>query len=85
MTDTLPSQEHHDDYKSKEINENQDKETTEKQTMGAFDGIIFLVAYVVGVGIFTTVGNVHVNAVYFWHTTFLWIASGIICFFGALW
>ena len=52
--------------------------------LGVMDGAKFLVSYVVGAGIFTTVGGVHGNIGNMWLTLLLWISCGFLCLVGAL-
>ncbi len=57
--------------------------STHKQ-LGVMDGAKFLVSYVVGAGIFTTVNDVQNNIGNMWVTTALWIFCGLLCLVGAL-
>lgn len=57
---------------------------TGQKQLGVMDGAKFLVSYVVGAGIFTTVNDVQKNIGNMWVTLGLWISCGLLCLVGAL-
>jgi basic amino acid/polyamine antiporter, APA family len=58
--------------------------TESEKLKGTFDGMKFLVEYVVGAGIFTTLAGIHAQIGRFWVTVAVWIACGLYCLTGAL-